>query len=322
VGGPRPYGDHQQRPAGHLTLSPTDIAVALFRWLEYAGLIGTIGSMVVRRLSAQRPRIAWARPPLHYTLAVALAGGLCVIVLQGFVAGGSATGAISYLFGGPAGWVRIGRVVAEGAALFVCLRGLRMVAPLAIFATASLAFAGHAAAVQPAGGAIFTDAIHVLSAGVWAGGILALATLKPPGGWRGEESRALLERFARVAPLAFAITALTGIVSATSELGGISDLWTTPYGLVLSAKSGGVLVMLVLSAVAFRRRLAFARVEAAVAVAVLGATAVLAAYPLPPARSYGVFAALHTPSVLVGEGLPANAPFPDPPTGRGEGEFR
>jgi len=289
-------------------LAPPDIALALFRWLEYAGLIGTIGSMVVRRLSAQRPRIGWARPPMHYMLAVALAGGLGVIVVEAFVAGGSAFGAIAYLAGGPVGWVRIGRVVAEGAALFVCIRGLRMVAPLAIFATASLAFAGHSAAVQPAAGAIFTDAIHVLSAGVWAGGIMALATLKPAGGWGGEGSRALLERFAQVAPLAFAMTALTGIVSATSEVNGISDLWATPYGLVLSAKSAGVLLMLVLSALAFRRRLAFARVEAAVALAVLGATAVLAAYPLPPARSVGVIAASDTSTVLNSEGVPVNAP--------------
>jgi putative copper export protein len=266
-------------------LSPPDIAIALFRWLEYAGLIGVIGSMVVRRLGAQRPHIGWARPPMHYMLAVALAGGLGVIVVQALVAGGSAVGAIDYLGGGPAGWVRLARVVAEGAALFVCIRGLRMVAPLAIFATASLAFAGHAAAVQPAAGAIFTDAVHVLSAGVWAGGIVAIAALMPPGGWSGEESRDLLGRFARVAPLAFAMTALTGVVSATSELNGISDLWATQYGLVLSAKSAGVLLMLVFSVVALRRRLAFARVEAAVALVVLGTTAVLAAYPLPPARS-------------------------------------
>ncbi|MEA2628831.1 MAG: hypothetical protein QOJ10_1291, partial [Chloroflexota bacterium] len=86
-------------------MSPSDIAVALFRWLEYAGLIGTIGSMVVRRLSAQRPSVGWARPPMHYMLAAALAGGLCVIVLEAFVAGGSASGAVAYLFGGPVGWV-------------------------------------------------------------------------------------------------------------------------------------------------------------------------------------------------------------------------
>jgi putative copper export protein len=303
-------------------LAPPQIAAALFHWLEYAGLIGTIGSMVVRRLGAQRPRVGWARPPMHYMLAVALAGGLALIVVEAFVAGGSASGAASFLVGSPAGWVRLARVVAEGAALFVCVRGMRMVAPLALFATASLAFAGHSASVQPPAGAIFTDAIHVLSAGVWAGGIVALATLKPPGGWGGEESRALLGRFARVAPLAFAMTALTGIVSATSELNGPGDLWATPYGLVLSAKSAGVLLMLILSAIAFRRRLAFARVEAAVALAVLGATAVLAAYPLPPSRSGSVLTALDTSTVLVSEGVHNNAPLPDPPPGRGEGDFR
>lgn len=255
---------------------------------------------------------------MHYMLAAALAGGVGVIVVEAFVAGGSSSGAIAYLTGGPAGWVRIGRVLAEGAALFVCIRGLRMVAPLAVFATASLAFTGHSAGVQPPAGAIFTDAIHVLSGGVWAGGILALAALKPPGGWGGVESRAMLERFARVAPLAFAMTALTGIVSATSQLNGISDLWTTPYGLVLSAKSAGVLLMLILSALTFRRRLAFARVEAAVALAVLGATAVLAAYPLPPARSAGLSPAGHVSNVDDEAAVPANAPLPAAHASRAE----
>jgi putative copper export protein len=280
----------------------------LLHWLEYIGLIGTIGSMVVRRLAANRPRIGWARPPMQLALAAAFLGGLGVIVAEGFGAGGSASGAIAYLFGGPTGWVRLGRVAAEGAALAFCIRGIRLVAPLAVLATASLAFAGHAAALQPAAGAIFTDSIHVLSAGVWAGGILTLATLRPPGGWSGEEGRALLVRFGRVAVLAFAMTALTGVVSASAELNGISDLWATPYGLVLSAKSAGVLVMLVLSALAFRRRQAFARVEAAVALAVLGATAVLAAYPLPPARSTDVFAAGNISSVADRQVVLANAP--------------
>ena len=166
---------------------------------------------------------------MHLALAAAFLGGLGVIVAEGFGAGGSASGAVAYLLGGPTGWVRMGRVAAEGAAFVFCIRGLRMVAPLAVLATASLSFAGHAAAVQPAAGAIFTDAIHALSAGAWAGGILALSTLRPPGGWSGEEGRALLLRFGRVAVLAFAMTALTGVVSASTELSGISDLWATPY---------------------------------------------------------------------------------------------
>src|SRR5205807_1893431 len=147
------------------------------------------------------------------------------------------------------------RVLAEGLALFLCVRGLRWVAVPAVFAAAVLAPAGHAAGVIPAAGAEFADALHVLSAGMWAGGILALASLQPPGGWRGEEGRALLERFARMALIAFGVTALTGVLRATEQLTGLSDLWSTAYGLVLVFKAAGVLVMLALSALAWGRGL-------------------------------------------------------------------
>ena len=247
--------------------SPADIAAGVLRWLEYLGLIYVIGVLVVRRLASNPPRIEWARPPMQLALGAAFVGGLGVAVAEALA--------------GTFGWVHVVRVVAEGGALALCLLGRRLVAPLTIFAAAALAFAGHAAVVGA--GAIFGDALHVLSAGVWAGGITALATLRPPGGWQGAEARALLARFGQVAVIAFAITAMTGILNATSEVGDLSNLWTTSYGLVLSAKSAGVLVMLVLSALAWRRGFGAVRLEAAIAVVVIGATALLAAYPLPPA---------------------------------------
>jgi len=150
-----------------------------------------------------------------------------------------------------------------------------------VLAAALLPLGGHAAGVLPAGGAELADALHVLSAGMWAGGILALASLRPPDGWRSPEARLLLERFAGVALIAFAITALTGVLRATEQLSALSDLWNTSYGLVLTLKSIGVLVMLALSSLAWRRGLPVARVEAVVAAAVIGLTALLAAYPLP-----------------------------------------
>ena len=78
---------------------------------------------------------------------------------------------------------------------------------------------------------------------------------------------------------------MTGILDATGELRDLSDLWTTSYGLVLSAKSVGVLAMLVLSLLAWRRAVAMVRFEAGIALVVLGATALLAAYPLPPVQA-------------------------------------
>lgn len=245
---------------------PIDLAIAALRWLEYAGLLGFIGTVVVRRLAAMPPALPWARAPMERWLAGAVIGGLGVVAAHPSIAG-------------------IVRVAAEGVALGLCFRGYPLVVPPGIFAAAALAFAGHAALVQPAAGAIFTDATHVLSAGAWAGGILVLATLRPPAGWGGDEGRALLLRFGRVAFLAFAITALTGVLRATEELRGLDELWGTPYGLVLSLKTAGVLVMVAMSVLVWRRGFRYARVEGALVLIVLAATALLAAFPMPPGQA-------------------------------------
>jgi putative copper export protein len=246
-----------------------DLLLAALHWVEYIGLLGGIGSIVVRRLSRNRPPIRWVEPPMHVFLGVAFLAGLGLIMVEGLEAGALP------------GWERVARVAAEGLAFVLCVRGIPWVAPVAVFAAALLPFAGHAAAVQPSAGAIFADAIHVLSAAMWAGGILALAALHPPDGWRGPDARALLDRFGGVALVAFAITALTGVLRASDQLHELSGLWTTSYGEVLALKSLGVGIMLVLSAVAWRRGVPLARAEAAMAVLVVAATAVLAAFPTP-----------------------------------------
>jgi uncharacterized membrane protein len=268
---------------------PIDLAVAAFRWLEYAGLLGFMGVVVMRRLAAMRPPITWARPSMLPALAAAFLGGVAFV-------------SIDALRSGHPSVLGIVRVAAEGVALGLCLYGHRLltphsptlspqrrggsrVVPPGIFAAAALAFAGHAASVNPAAGAIFTDATHVLSAGAWAGGILVLATLRPPDGWGGSEGRAMLQRFGRVAFLAFAITALTGALRATEELRGLGDLWGTQYGLVLSVKTAGVLVMVGISALVWRRGFRYARAEGALVLIVLAATAVLAAFPMPPGQA-------------------------------------
>ena len=242
---------------------PPDLIAAVLHWLEDLGLLGAIGSIVIRRLARNQPRVSWARPRMEIALGAAFVGGLGLMVLDRALP-----------------WPIFVRVAAEGLALVFCLRGIPYVAPFAVLAAASLPLTGHAARIEPAAGAEFADALHVLSAGMWAGGILALASLQPPGGWRGQEARTLLARFSPVALIAFGITALTGVLRATEQLVSISDLWATPYGLVLLLKAGGVGVMIVLSAMAWRRKQPFPRAEAAVMVLVVIATALLASFPL------------------------------------------
>lgn len=246
-----------------------DLLLAALHWVEYLGLLGGLGSIVVRRLAHNRPPILWAQPPMNIALGVAFLGGLAVITVEGLEAGALP------------GWERLARVAAEGLAFVFCIRGVRFVAPMAVLAAALVSVAGHAMASPQAGGAVFADVVHVLSAGMWAGGILALATLHPPEGWRSPEARALLDRFGGVALIAFAVTALTGALRASDQLRDVSDLWTTSYGEVLGLKSIGVAIMLALSAVAWRRGVPLARAEAVVAALVVAATAVLAAFPTP-----------------------------------------
>src|SRR5690242_2191711 len=52
---------------------------------------------------------------------------------------------------------------------------------------------------------LLIGAVHLLSAGMWAGGIMVMASLRPPGGWAGTDGRELVERFARVALIAFGV---------------------------------------------------------------------------------------------------------------------
>lgn len=263
-----------------------DLLLAVGRAVEDAGLLLAIGMLLIGRLGRRAPSLGWVRLRVRPVLAVALVAGTSVVVGEALVAAPSpSAGAVAtYLTTGLTGGSRLGRPFVEAAALglsFVWARAL--MAPV-VGALALLAAAGHAAVVRPAWWGIGVEAVHLVSAGLWAGGILALAFLRPPDGWLGEAGRRLLERFTPVAVSAFGVTAATGAVRGVQEVGNVRDLVTSSYGLVLLAKVLTVAVMVQLSVLAWRRFLATPRLEGAIALLVVAAAALLAAFPLPPAR--------------------------------------
>jgi putative copper export protein len=105
------------------------------------------------------------------------------------------------------------------------------------------AFVGHAGATPgPRGNAhVVSDALHLLSAGAWLGGLPAFALLL----WTARRRRkpglydftiAATQRFSRLAALSVGILLATGILNSWNLLGSPRDLWTTGYGRLVGFK--------------------------------------------------------------------------------------
>jgi putative copper export protein len=77
--------------------------------------------------------------------------------------------------------------------------------------------------------------LHVLATCAWLGGLLALATVLIPGE-KVQELDQLIPRFSRVAQLSVVTLIVTGIVHALAVAGGVYQLATSRYGLVLLIK--------------------------------------------------------------------------------------
>lgn len=172
----------------------------------------------------------------------------------------------------------------------------------ALLLTASASMMGHAAAAPRLPALAMTlDAVHVLAAGGWGGGIIAMSlaalpsSLRLPAHTRVEVLRLLLRAFTPLALASAAVLAVTGAAAALIQLGSLSVLLETSYGLALVRKV--VLVLAIAGIGAYhwrvvpksigggasvsRLRLSTA-IDAALVLAVLVLTAVLTGTAPPP----------------------------------------
>jgi putative copper resistance protein D len=190
-----------------------------------------------------------------------------------------------------------------------------------------LAWAGHAAAVEPWGlAAAAAHALHLLAVGVWLGGLLPLALLlRAAGPEAGADARpfAVLAAhgFSRVALVAMLALLATGFWNAWNQVGDVPALLGTRYGRLLLAKLALLLPILALAAWNRRRLLPalgedaettgrpamqrlgrFVALEAALGAAILAVVATMAVtppgrhtqptWPLPLRLSYAAVADL------------------------------
>lgn len=186
------------------------------------------------------------------------------------------------------GLTTIAIVVALLAALFTLealprdalrvARGLSLLALLG--AGITLALSGHASNAAPqllSRPAVF---VHVVCGAFWIGALMPLIVAARTGG------SVMLARFSRVIPLPLVALIASGFALVFVQLDRIDALWTTNYGLVLSFKLAGVVMLLALAAA---NRFVFTpryqrgdtaislsrtmRVELCIAVAILGLVA-------------------------------------------------
>jgi copper transport protein len=105
------------------------------------------------------------------------------------------------------------------------------------------ALAGHASIQSPTGVFFPSDALHVLAASVWVGGIACLLFALPAATRRldgGERTQLLLGGLRRFSPLALAAVvaiAATGVIQAYIDVRSLHGLLHTTYGALIIAKT-------------------------------------------------------------------------------------
>ena len=216
--------------------------LAAARFAHFAGLSLLFGLAAFPFYAGEAP--AGLGRVLKASAALALASGVAVMASSAANMGG-AFGAIldpsvyAAMIGDTVyGQVWLGRLALAAVALAVSLRSPgkdRVLLVLSALLIASVGLTGHSAMPGGALGAVHevADALHLLAAGWWIGGLLALILF---AGRLGERAAAVLGRFSRIGYGAVAILILSGALKSAILLGAPGALVSTAYGRTLLAK--------------------------------------------------------------------------------------
>jgi putative copper resistance protein D len=300
------------------------------RWAHLASCVALVGGAAILLLAGRSDRPtaqAWWERVLIWSRAlavVALMSGCAALAIQAALLESRPGAALDLVVlrrvvfdtqGGRVWLMRQGLLVL--LVLFLSLRadlrsradwlGARVEAALlASLAAVFLGFGGHAAAVEPdTARAIAVDAVHILAAGLWVGGLWPLILLlRGASTAAGADARpyAVLtaRRFSTWSLGAMIALAATGLANACVFVGDLAGLLGTRYGHLLLVKLSLLGVILILARASRRilpalageaegvgrpamRRLArYVAAEGALALAILAVVAAMAA--TPPAR--------------------------------------
>ena len=130
-------------------------------------------------------------------------------------------------------------VVTVGAAVVRRRSGMVGLAALGVLAILPLSLAGHAAGSGSHEAAVDSLALHLVSALLWVGGLLALAMLRP---LLGSALAVSVQRYSRLAGWCFVAVALSGAANAWIRIGSLGNLGTG-YGALVILKVAALLAL-------------------------------------------------------------------------------
>ncbi|MGH8146044.1 MAG: copper resistance D family protein [Rhodanobacteraceae bacterium] len=101
--------------------------------------------------------------------------------------------------------------------------------------------------------AVWVDCLHILAAGAWVGSIFGMSLVVFPkllrmAGAAVVPGARMFQRLSTLSGWALALLVACGVYNAVSQLGRVSALWTTRYGITLDVKLALVLVMIAIGA--------------------------------------------------------------------------
>lgn len=238
-----------------------EIGLVVSRCVHYTALLALFGVALFPLYALKRPVFAWTgarRANTILSLAAAL-GAVSGVVLLGHVAAGMVgswselhwDGLVSVAVGTIYGRIWIAHIALAGAITAVTLTPRALTSPTAPWVLtllsglllASLALVGHA---QDGDGAtrllhMAADALHLLAAGAWLGGIVALfdllhAAVRGDAPTDGHIAIRACVRFAGLGMVAVATLIVSGMVNTWLLVGTVRALFSTPYGQLLVSK--------------------------------------------------------------------------------------
>jgi copper transport protein len=251
-----------------------EIADAVARAIAYLAILGASGYVIIAS-ALRRPEDP---SPVGRRTTVAACIGLVSILVQVPLQGALATGrgltavtdpdVLALAIADGMGWAALlaslGLLAVlitsglpwEGAARRVGLAG-------AVLAPVGFVVTGHTLTMSPAALGYAADLVHVLTAAVWFGGLVAVVVAVRRRRRDDEplEAAEAIARFSGWAAATAAALVAAGLVLSWIEVGSLEALTTTLYGRLLLAKVG--LALVVLAAAAWNRFRLVPRVAAA-----------------------------------------------------------